>query len=175
MICWGNESRDACVDLDPDTTGRQDDPLGWRPADLGSCVAGLVNALAQGTVGLMAPHGLIPMEFALLRLFFVKEEWTTTELAQALPVKAPRISRVVSKLVDMGLVSRRRPSSDRRVVFLTLTDEGRTLTLDVQRTVHDYEAVISQGVSEAEMAVFAAVTARIMGNYAARRSPGGKP
>ena len=150
MIRWGNESRDACVDLDPDTTGRQDDPLGWRPADLGSCVTGLVNALAQGTVGLMAPHGLIPMEFALLRLFFVKEEWTTTELAQALPVKAPRISRVVSKLVDMGLVSRRRPSNDRRVVFLTLTDEGRTLTLDIQRTVHDYEAVIAEASASPE-------------------------
>ena len=163
------------MDLDPDTTGRQDDPLGWQPADLGSCVAGLVNALAKGTVDLMAPHGLIPMEFALLRLFLGNEQWTVTQLAQTLPVKAPRISHVVSKLVDMGLMSRRRPSNDRRVVFLTLTGKGRALTLDIQRTVHDYEAVISEGVSEEEMAVFAAVTARIMGNYAARRGPGVKP
>ena len=82
---------------------------------------------------------------------------------------------MVSKLVDMGLVSRRRPSNDRRVVFLTLTGKGRALTLDIQRTVHDYEAVISEGVSEEEMAVFAAVTARVVGNYAARGSPGVKP
>ena len=150
-------------------------PLGWQPADLGSCVAGLVNALAKGTVDLMAPHGLIPMEFALLRLFLGNEQWTVTQLAQTLPVKAPRISVVVSKLVDMGLVSRRRPSNDRRVVFLTLTGKGRALTFDIQRTVHDYEAVISEGVSEEEMAVFASVTARILGNYAALGSPGVKP
>ena len=163
------------MELDPDTTGRQDNPLGWQPADLGWCVAGLANALAKVTGDLAARHGLIPSEFALLRLFLAKEEWTITELAEELPVKAPRISRVVRKLVDMGLVSRRRPSSDRRVVFLTLTGKGRALTLNIQRTVHHYEAVISEGVSEAEMAVFAAVTARIVDNYAARHSSEGQP
>ena len=138
-------------------------------------MAGLVNALAKVTAELVAPHGLIPSEFALLRLFLGNEQWTVTQLAQALPVKTPRISRVATKLVDMGLMSRRRLLVDRRVVLLTLTGEGKTLTLDIQRTVHDYEAVISEGVSEEEMAVFAAVTARIMGNYAARHSSEGQP
>ena len=138
-------------------------------------MAGLVNALAKGTAELVAPHGLIPSEFALLRLFLGNEQWTVTQLAQVLPVKTPRISRVATKLVDMGLMRRRRLLVDRRVVLLTLTGEGKTLTLDIQRTVHDYEAVISEGVSEAEMAVFAAVTARIMGNYAARHSSEGQP
>ena len=161
--------------LATDPSGQQVNLGISQPADLGSCAAVLVNALAKGTAELVAPHGLIPLEFALLRLFLGNEQWTVTQLAQALPVKIPRISLVVSKLVAMGLMSRRRPSSDRRVVLLTLTGEGKTLTLDIQRTVHDYEAVISQGVSEEEMAVFAAVTARIMGNYAALISRGGKP
>ena len=142
------------------------------PTDLGSCVAGLVNTLAKGTEELMATRGLIPMEFALLRLFLARKEWTTTQLAQELPVNTSRISRVVTKLVDMSLMRRRRPRNDRRVVFLTLTDEGKALTLDLQRRVHAYEAVISEGVSEEEMAVFASVTSRVMVNYAARRRSG---
>ena len=136
-------------------------------------MAGLVNALAKVTVDLVRPHGLIPSEFALLRLFLGNEQWTATQLAQALPVRTSRISRVVAKLVDMGLMSRRRPSSDRRAVFLTLTGKGRALTLDVQRSVRSYEAVLSEGVTEEEMAVFVSVTSRVMGNYAALRRPGG--
>ena len=57
-------------------------------------------------------------------------------------------------------------------MFLTLTDEGKALTLDLQRRVHSYEAVLSEGVSEEEVAVFAAVTSRVMANYAARRLSG---
>ena len=41
--------------------------------------------------------------------------------------------RVVTKMVDRGLMRRRRPRNDRRVVFLTLTDEGKALTLELHR------------------------------------------
>ena len=153
--------------MDLEQTQQQAHQVESLPTDLGSCVAGLVNTLAKGTEELMATHGLIPMEFALLRLFLAREEWTTTQLAQELPVKISRISRMVTRLVDINLMRRRRPRNDRRVVFLTLTDEGKALTLDLQWRVHSYEAVISEGVSQEEMAVFASVTSRVMANYAA--------
>ena len=156
-----------------DQTQQQASLTERRPTDLSSCVAGLVNTLAKGTVDLVGPHGLIPLDFALLRLFLGNEQWTVTQLAQVLPVRTSRISRVVTKLVDMGLMRRQRPRKDRRVVFLTLTGEGKVLTLDIQRSVHSYEAVLSEGVSEEEMAVFASVTYRVMGNYAALRRSGG--
>ena len=84
-----------------------------------------------------------------------------------LPVKTPHISRVVSNLVDRGLIRRRRLRNDRRVVFLTLTDDGKALTLELHRRVQSYETTLSQGVSEDEMAVFAFVTSKVMSNYAA--------
>ena len=116
------------MNLEP--TVRNNGAPDWKlPPDLGECVAGLMNAVATGIADLVAPHDLIPMEFALLRLFLRREEWTTTQLAQALPVKLSRISRIVTKLVDRGLILRRRLRSDRRVVILTLTEEGRALTL----------------------------------------------
>ena len=134
-----------------------------------------MTVLAKGTVEPgECPTASYPSEFALLRLFLGNEQWTATQLAQALPVRTSRISRVVAKLVDMGLMSRRRPSSDRRAVFLTLDRQRQgALTLDVQRSVRSYEAVLSEGVTEEEMAVFVSVTSRVMGNYAALRRPGG--
>ena len=77
----------------------------WKSAvDLGECVAGLVNVVAKGMADLVTPHELVPLEFALLRVFLRQEEWTTTQLAQVLPVKISRISRIVSKLADRGLL-----------------------------------------------------------------------
>ena len=114
----------------------------------------------------LASHDLNSLEFALLRAFLVKEEWTTTRLAQVLPVRAPRISRVVTKMVDRGLMRRRRHHNDRRVVFLTLTDEGKALTLELHRHMQAYDATLTEGVSREEMSVFASVTSRVMANYA---------
>ena len=65
-------------------------------------MAHLVNAVAKGMAELVAPHGLIPLEFALLRVFLGEEERTTTQLAQMLPVKMSRISAVVTKMVGQG-------------------------------------------------------------------------
>ena len=135
--------------------------------ELGPCVAVLVNAVAKGMAELVAPHDLIPLEFALLRVFLGEEERTTTQLAQILPVKMSRISVVVTKMVGMGLMRRRRLRSDRRVVMLALTGEGRTLTSELHRSVQAYDARLSEGVSEKEQAVFASVLSRVMANYTA--------
>ena len=154
----------ATVYLEPT---QQQAALTGRPyADLGECVAGLVNVAYRGIAEQVASHDLNPLEFALLRAFLDVEQWTITQMAQSLPVKTPRISRLVTNLVDRGLIRRRRPPSDRRVVFLTLTDEGRALTLELYGRVQRYEAKLLQGVSEDEKAVFADVTSKVVSNYA---------
>ena len=135
------------------------------PGDLASCVAQLTNTLAKGTADLMTAYDLAPMEFALLRLFLASDEWTTTELAQALPVKMARISRIVTKVVDQGLMYRRRPPDDRRVVKLALTDEGKGLVLEIHALVQAYVGRLLEGVSEEDMAVFISTTSKVMANY----------
>ena len=158
--------------MEADSTERLSSPTAGPLTDLGSCVAGLVNTLAKGAADLVAPHGLLPIDYALLRLFLEKEQWTVTQLAEALPVKAPHISRVVTSLVNKGLIRRRRRRSDRRVVFLTLTPEGRDLASELLRRVQSYEAMLSMGVCEEEMAAFVSVTSKVMANYASLEKSG---
>ena len=62
---------------------------------------------------------------------------------------------------------RRRLLSDRRVVILTLTEEGTELTQDLQWRVQAYDASLCEGVSEEEMAAFISTTSKVMANYAA--------
>ena len=148
-------SSDLSIDTDP-----------WAiPADLGTCVTGLVNAVARGMAQIVAPHGLTHIDFALLRLFLRVEEWTTTQLADILPLAPSGISRSVTKLVDKGLVQRRRLLSDRRVVMLKLTDGGLALTQELHQRVQEYDSTLCEGISEEQMAVFAAVTSRVVANY----------
>ena len=135
--------------------------------DLGACVRGLLNTVAKGMEAEVAPHGLTSLQFALLRVFLQEEEWTATQLAQVLPVHVSRISRVVTKLVDMGLMRRRRPRNDRRVVILTLTDEGKALTSELDRRVRAFDARLAEDISEEEMATFASVTSTVIANHSA--------
>ena len=134
---------------------------------LGEYVAGQVNAVARSMAVLAASFGLIPLDFALLRLFLEREEWTTTQLAEALPVNVSRVSRVVTKMVGMGLMRRRRRRSDRRVVMLALTEEGTAMTQELHQRVMAYDARLSEGIEEEEMAAFVSVTSKVMANYTA--------
>ena len=129
-------------------------------------MTGLANAVARSMAELAESNGLMPLDSALLRLFLEREKWTTTQMAEALPVTLSLVSRVVTKMVGMGLMRRRRQRSDRRVVMLALTEEGKALTLELHRRVQAYDATLSEGVSAQEMAVFTSVTSKVMANYA---------
>ena len=134
---------------------------------MGTCVTGLANAVARSIAELVESNGLMPLDFALLRLFLEREEWTTTQMAEALPVTLSLVSRVVTKMVGMGVMRRRRRRSDRRVVMLGLTEEGKALTLELHRSVQAYDARLSEGVSEEELAVFASVLSKVIANHTA--------
>jgi DNA-binding MarR family transcriptional regulator len=50
---------------------------------------------------------------------------TMTELAKALMMSKPQLTRLVETLVALGFVKRLPDATDRRVIHLTLTDNGR--------------------------------------------------
>ncbi len=52
-------------------------------------------------------------------------ELTHTDLAWTLGVCAPVVSRMVRALVELGLLKRRTPETDRRVRIVSLTEAGR--------------------------------------------------
>ncbi|HVW46583.1 MAG TPA: MarR family transcriptional regulator [Solirubrobacterales bacterium] len=65
--------------------------------------------------------------FELLDVLSETEASSTGELALAAGFTAPSISRMIEALVGDGFVRRVRSDSDRRVVMVALTDEGRRI------------------------------------------------
>ena len=146
-------------------------PTESAPVDLGVCARVLAATLARATEELFALDDLSYMECVVLRSFLEKDQWTTTELSQALPIKAPRISRLVSKLVDRGLLWRRRPRGDRRVVILALTEDGYNLAREVDHRVQAYQLRLSEAVGEKDLATFFSVASRIIDHASPHRVP----
>ncbi len=148
--------------------------LGRRPEDLstnlGTFIADLFNALDKAIAREVTPHGITGLEYSLL-WHCLEGERTATQLAQVLPVDGSRISRVVTVLVDKGLLRRRRLRTDRRIVMLRLTEEGMELTSGIFQNMQRYYAMLMEGIGEEEMRVFASVTSRIVANHDAMQWP----
>ena len=139
-------------------------------ADTLSNYADSVNALAQvmsrATATILEEYKITGTEFTLLKSFLDRDEWTATQLTDVLPVKAPRISRLVNGLVERGLLMRSVPRHDRRVVVLTLTDEGREIAADIHERVDEYQSRLMRDVGENEKKRFLSTAAKIARNYA---------
>ncbi|MXY79598.1 MAG: winged helix-turn-helix transcriptional regulator [Chloroflexi bacterium] len=147
----------------PDDPGRPIDDLSTY---LGAGITELFNALDKAMTQEVAPHGITNLEYDLL-WYCMEGERTATELAQVLPVDGSRISRLVTGLVDRGLLRRRRLRSDRRIVMLSLTDEGRETTSGIFENMQQYYTMLTEEIGEEELRVFASVTARIVAKHAA--------
>jgi DNA-binding MarR family transcriptional regulator len=73
--------------------------------------------------------GLTAQQYNALRLLRARgaEPLTTLGLAGKLISKAPDITRLLDKLVERGLIVRRRLEGDRRVVEISITPDGLAL------------------------------------------------
>ena len=128
-------------------------------------IAGLLSAVEKGMAEVLSPYGLIALEFKLLKFCLRNEECTATQLAEVLPTDPARISRLVNGLVEMGFLARRRLTSDRRIVMLSLTEAGRERTLESDRAIQEFFDVLAQGISEEARRAFVSIAVTMTANY----------
>ena len=86
-----------------------------------------------------------------------------------LPTDPARISRLVNGLVETGFLSRRRLTSDRRIVMLSLTEAGRERILDSDRAIQEFFEVLEQGISAEAQGAFVSIAVTMTANCDARR------
>ena len=144
---------------------RHADLAGMPLHSLGQYGTALANSVSGFMKGELAPHGLNNLDFTLIRLFLIDQEWTASELAEILPMDVPAISRVVSKLVEKGILERRRPREDRRIVLLKLTNGGVDLGLELHEKMHSYEGKLIEGVPEEEVEGLRSTIRKILHNH----------
>ncbi|HWP26135.1 MAG TPA: MarR family transcriptional regulator [Xanthobacteraceae bacterium] len=126
--------------------------------DLRNYLPYLVNRVGTALVArftataLKDNHLSIDMWRVLAALSFEGEQ-RQVDLAARTSIEASTVSRLVTRLVRMGLVTRRRSQNSNREVLVALTPKGGALVQRLIPIALELEAAASEGVAARDMAV----------------------
>lgn len=131
---------------------------------LGELIQRAARAERAALAHRLAPHGLHPGQDALLRLLVARPGLRQAELARALHLEAPTISRMLHRMERAGLVERRPDRHDARVIRVVATPRAQLLDVVVRRATHEVEGVLvaalgGEGVDALRTGLVAAVEA----------------
>jgi len=99
---------------------------------LEDCLSFLIGKAAQQVTkecrDALAPHGVTPVQFAILKVLWEGDGRSGAELCQRLVLDSATVTGLVDRMESAGLVARRAdPAGDRRVNRVYLSDHGRSL------------------------------------------------
>jgi DNA-binding MarR family transcriptional regulator len=117
---------------------------------VGFLLSSLGHAVAAQFSARLAPLGLEPRQFALLRQVASHEGGSQQALGERLRIPPSRMVALVDELEGRGLLERRPSPSDRRAHALHLTAGGRRLLAKATALAAAFEGELTQDLDEAE-------------------------
>jgi DNA-binding MarR family transcriptional regulator len=124
---------------------------------------GSVMALRFGE-DVLAPAGLSIAMWRVLVALSSTGDQRHTDLANLTSIEVSTLSRIVTRLVRMGLVARAPSKTSGREVAVALTQRGRDLVTRLIPFGLQYETIASSGLSEQEIATLRGLLRRIYAN-----------
>lgn len=90
------------------------------------------NCFQNSFIDFLKPYDLSPQQFNILRILRGAKNWVKMNKIKDLMIdKAPNTTRLSDKLLDKGLIERKRGEEDRRAVYLNITPKGLNLLKDI--------------------------------------------
>jgi MarR family transcriptional regulator for hemolysin len=136
-------------------------PIGLQLANTSKAVSRAFNDR------LVDAGGSVPM-WLILSSLKSNERRTQLELARAVGIEGPTLTRHLDGLEENGLVRRVRDGDDRRAVRVELTPEGERLFHTLRQAVIAFNRALTAGVGEPELERLRTSLARLEQNV--RRS-----
>ena len=128
---------------------------------------GNIIAEQYGTEAL-APYGLsIPM-WRVMAVLASKGSQRQIDLAEYTSIEVSTLSRIVTRLVRLGVVSRTRSTSNTREVMVKLTPKGNAQVARLIPIANDYEAIAIAGLRPDELAALKNALRRVFANMRER-------
>lgn len=126
-----------------------------------------LGLLAQPVNDLFKDHGLTQTLYNLMRIIRggPEEGVPCSIISERLVTRVPDVTRLVDRAVEAGLVVRNRPETDRRVVLLTLTDQGRALLAALQAPLEQLHQRQMGVLSRAELDTLITLLARLRAGH----------
>jgi len=146
-----------------------------RPSklDLGDYLPYLVNRV--GTIiaeqfggEVLAPHRLSIAMWRVMAVLASNSSHRQIDLADLTSIEASTLSRLVTRLMRMGLATRTRSASSNREVAVKLSAKGSALVARLIPVARNYESAASAGLTATELAVLKRCLRRAYGNMKAR-------
>ena len=141
--------------------------------DLGEYLPYLVNRVGmiiaeQFGEETLAPHGLSIAMWRVMAVLASAGGQRQIDLAALTSIDASTLSRIVTRLVRIGLLARARSASSNREVVVTLSAKGGALVARLIPRARDIETDAAAGLSAEELAVLKRCLRRIYANMKSR-------
>jgi len=110
--------------------------------------------------------GSVPMWLILTSL--MGDSWPAQhQLARALRIEGPTLTRHLDGLEEAGLIARTREPNDRRAVRVELTDAGKAMHTELRQAVIAFNRRLTAGLSESELGELSGLLGRLEQNVRA--------
>jgi len=141
--------------------------------DLGNYLPYLINrvgfALVESfTATALTPNGLSIAMWRVLAALSNRGEQRQIDLVDMTSIDASTMSRLVTRLVQMGLVTRSRSATSNREVVVELSPKGRVLVQRLIPIAKKLEQTASAGLPPKDLAVAKRALGRMYDNLAGR-------
>ena len=97
-----------------------------------------------------AKHDLHPAQAFCVRMLALRGEVTQSELAEALFLSKPSVTRMLQRMERSDLVTRRTDVNDQRQTLVVLTDSGRDLQYRMDAAICEYIGATVARLTEAD-------------------------
>ncbi|TCD11352.1 MarR family winged helix-turn-helix transcriptional regulator [Oricola cellulosilytica] len=145
--------------------------------DAARLFAGLQNTARAGRTRmaqLLLSTGLYAGQEGVMELLSRRDDYTLGELAHALGVKPPTVTRTITRLQEQGFVERYASDNDGRQIHVRLTDDGRALLLRMNAAMAGAEEHAFGTLKKKERKQLAKILEKIDAALAADAPPPGR-
>lgn len=131
-------------------------------------VSSLIPAVAKAhrklAGSLLQDLGLSAGQEFVLMLLWEESPQSQADLTRQLMVEPPTTAKTLARLEKLGLVARERSEADRRVVLVSVTDEGRALEVPVLSVWETLETMTTAGLTDVEQDQLRTLLVRVVGS-----------
>jgi len=135
-----------------------------QPGDLNTKLMRVARAHRTLAASLLSQVGLHPGQEALLMELWDHDGRTQANLAEALGVEPPTVTKMLQRMENADLVDRRPDATDRRAVRVFLTPKGRRLKGKVDKLWVELEAQTVEGLSDRQKSTLRSLLNSLEGN-----------
>ena len=124
----------------------------------------VLSSILQQADAQLEVHGLTYVQWLPLYKLLLCAETTNAQLAKDLGMDPASVTRALDRIEAKGLLRRERSTTDRRVVHLVLTEEGRSVAAQVPQVLSRVLNGHLNGFSHGECTLMLSMLQRMLAN-----------